>query len=114
MTIELNITNALKGLVGGRCYADFSPTATLPRILFQQVGGTPINFYTGVADKRNGRFQINTMAASKAESVSLCRQADVILKTQLSAISLGEPISDYDAETKTFTHIQDFSIWFDA
>lgn len=116
MTVEADIVAALSGLVAGRVYADASPVDTFPRIVFFQIGGQPVNYYSGVADQKNGRFQINTFAKTKAEVARIARQAEDILKGSetLRAEGLGGVRSGHDPAVCVFSSQQDFSIWFDS
>ena len=116
MTVEADIVAALTGLVEGRAYADFSPVDTFPRIVFFQIGGQPMNYYNGVADRKNGRFQVNTFAKTKADAIRIARQVEDALKSSetLRAEVLGGVLSGYDPVACVFSSQQDFSIWFDA
>lgn len=115
MTVETDIFAALKGLVENRVYPEEAPAnVVLPFIIYQQVGGDPLNFLAGVPDKRNGRFQIDVWAKSRAEASSLIRQAEDILRADavLNADTMTGVISTKDPVTGWRGSSQDFSIWF--
>ena len=117
MTVESDIFTALSGLTAGRMYPDIGPQdATLPYITYQQVGGDPANFLQGVPNKRNGRFQVNAWARTRAESASLIRAAEDLMRTAatLNATTLGGAIAVFEPDTKLFGASQDFSVWFAA
>lgn len=115
MTVEANIFNALKGLVANRVYPDEAPAGvTLPFMIYQQVGGDPINFLAGVPDKRNGRFQVDVWANTRSEASALIRQVEDTLRASavLNADTMTGVIATKDPETGWRGASQDFSIWF--
>jgi hypothetical protein len=115
MSVESDIYTALQSLVSGRLYPDIGPQdATLPYMTYQQVGGDPANFLAGIPSKRNGRFQINAWARTRAESATLIRSAEDLMRTTstLNATTLGGAIAVFEPDTKLFGSSQDFSVWF--
>lgn len=120
MTVEADIFLALKDLVptnvDGRrgVWRDIAPTGVMrPYITFQQVGGVAVNLLeSAVADKKNGRFQINAWADGRDEVASLSRQIEDTLVASLRATVIGAPVAVYEEETKLYGTRQDFSIWF--
>lgn len=115
MTVEFDIFDALKGLVGNRVYPDVGPADVLkPYATYQQVGGIPLNFVeNAVPSKSHGRFQVNVWSTSRAECASLSRQAAAALITGLLAEKMSEPIAMYEEDTKLYGSMQDFGIWYD-
>jgi len=119
MTVESAIYTALKDLVGNRVYRDIAPpTVTdLPRITFQQIGGTAVNFVDPtVPSKKNGRFQVNVWHNRRDDAMALARQVEDTLRayTALQTTVLAAPIATYEEETKLFGSFQDFSFWFET
>ena len=116
MTVETDLFDALKSLTTNRVYPDVAPVdAAKPYITYQQVGGEAINFMESAAPgKRNGRFQINCWAETRAAAMNLARQAEdaLIESTTLRAYLLGAPVAIYEEETKLYGSRQDASIWF--
>jgi len=115
MTVEEDIRRVLSDLVEDRVYPDTTPTnPALPLIVYQQAGGTPLNFYSGAPDKRNGRFQVFVWAESREEASRIARQAEdrLRLAPELLADTLGGALSTYEPETDWYGSTQDFSIWF--
>ncbi|USE78908.1 DUF3168 domain-containing protein [Cupriavidus gilardii] len=115
MTVEGELKRALDGLVGGRVYPDTAPDGVqLPFIVYQQVGGTPLEFLAGVPDKRNGRFQIEVWASRRAEASGLIRQVEDIVRTDpvLLGTTLAGALATYDDVLNWYGAQQDFSIWF--
>ena len=113
--MESSLYDLLKGLVGNRMIPDVAPIGTAhPYITWQAVGGQSLRFLDNTAgDKRNTRLQINTWAKTRPEATAIARQIeDVLCATSVFvATPLGEAVSDYDNETKTYGAMQDFSIF---
>lgn len=116
MTVESNVFDALKTLVTNRVYPDVAPSgAVKPYITYQQVGGQAANFLeSATVGLRNGRFQINTWATTRAEAMSLCRSAEdaMVTSATLRAYVLGAPVSTYEEDTLLYGARQDFGVWF--
>jgi hypothetical protein len=115
MTVEADIFSVLERLVGGRAFPDTAPANTeAPFIVYQQVGGTPLNYLAGVPDKKNGRFQVNVWATTRKEAAALIRKAedDLRLHPSLFAQTLNGALSQHDQEVGLYGASQDFSIWF--
>lgn len=115
MSVETNLHSALTGLVAGRVYPDVAPfNAALPRVTYQQVGGEPRNYISGVPQNRNGRFQINAWASTRIAAATLIRQIEdaVRLSTTLNAVTIGGAVAIYETDTKLYGAMQDYSIEF--
>lgn len=115
MTVEAELKRALGGLVGGRVYPDTAPKGVqMPFIVYQQVGGTPLEFLAGVPDKRNGRFQVEVWAAGRVQASGLIRQVEDIVRTDpvLLGTTLSGALGTYDDVLNWYGAQQDFSIWF--
>jgi hypothetical protein len=117
MTVQADIKTAIGSLVAGRVYPNVGKQGgAKPYLTYQQVGGVPVNFLTGVPDKRNGRFQINAWAETDDAASALIRQVEdaVRLSTTLMATTEGGAVATYESDTKLHGYRQDFSIWFQA
>lgn len=117
MTIEADIFTTLRALVSDRVYRDITPqtVTTLPRITFQQVGGSAVNFVDPtVPSKKNGRFQFNVWAADRDAAAALARQVEDALRvaTGLQPTVLGAPVALFEQELNLYGTRQDFSFWF--
>lgn len=115
MTVEANIFSALGPLIGNRVYPDEAPIgAALPFIVYQQVGGAPLNFLAGVPDKRNGRFQFDVWSTTRKEAAALIRQVEDTLRANqtLLADTMTGALATREPETNLYGFTQDFSIWF--
>ncbi|CAJ0740820.1 DUF3168 domain-containing protein [Ralstonia mannitolilytica] len=115
MTVEADIRRVVGPLVGDRVYPDEAPPETeRPFITYQQIGGMPLTFLSGLPDLRNGRFQFNLWADTRDEASTLMRTiADALeLDPVLRATPLGELAGTFEPITKLRGATQDFSIWF--
>ena len=115
MSYEADLYAVLKGLVSNRVYPDIAPLAVVhPYITWQGVGGQSLRFIDNTAaDKRNSRIQFDTWATTRTQANLIARQIeDALCATSLfTATPLGEAVSDYDSETKTYGAMQDFSVY---
>jgi hypothetical protein len=116
MTIEAQVFEALRQLVGGRVYPDLAPAGVArPYIVYQQVGGDVVNFLDlTIPSKRNSRMQLCAWADARNEASALIEQAEMAMRavTALQATPLGAPVATYDEETELRGARQDFSLWF--
>jgi hypothetical protein len=123
MTVEADLFLALKSLVTADAngifsiFPDVAPAGTaVPYLTFQQVGGQVVSFMeSAVVGKRNGRFQLNCWASTRAAAAALSRQVEdaLVTNTTLRAIPIGAPIATYEEDTLLYGTSQDFSIWFE-
>lgn len=116
MSTESLLFNALKGLVANRVYPDVGPEGVaVPYITWQQVGGQPVNFLdtATLPSRANGRYQINTWAATRAEASTLAKQVENAVRatTSLQPAVLSQPVATTDEETGRRGYRQDFSLW---
>lgn len=115
--IEPALITLLSPLVGGRVYPDVAPTnADLPRIVYQQVGGTAYAYVEKLRPSNyNGRYQITVWAATREAAATLSLQAEqaLIEATAFSAEPLGAMTAIHEADTGLRGARQDFSITAD-
>lgn len=115
MTIEAQVYAALQGLANGQVYPDLAPEeATAPYIVYQSVGGQPINYLGGEnPGKRNARMQISVWAATRLGAAMLAEQVEDAMRsaTTLQTQVLTGQMATYDETTKLRGVIQDFSVW---
>lgn len=117
MSMEALIVSTLGPLVGGRVYPDVAPqgVAALPRIVYQQVGGTATNFLDSATlpSRENGRFQIAVWAATRLQAAGASRQARDALRVEagLHTTVLSEMLAVHEPETNLYGALQDFSFW---
>jgi hypothetical protein len=117
MTVESDIFDGLKGLVSNRCFPDFAPVSTQrPYITYIQIGGEAVSFIENtVPSKKNGMFQVNVWAESRAQAtqVALAIEAVMVISTAFQARPLSAVIADFDPDIPVYGTRQDFSIWSD-
>jgi hypothetical protein len=115
MTVEADIFDALKGLVGQRCYPDEAPEGVArPYIVYQQAGGQAVTFVeAAVPSKKNGRFQITVWADTRAAAATANLQIEAAMVTSavLDAKPLGAPVALTDQDTNLRGSAQDFTVW---
>lgn len=115
MTVESDMYDCLKGLVGNRCYPDVAKSGSaLPFIVFQQVGGESPSFLeNALPSKKNGRFQITVWSLLRSEAASIGRQAEaaMVAETDYQARPLGDFVAVYDEDTEYRGSRQDFTVW---
>lgn len=115
MTVEANIYNALKSLVANRVFPDVGPLGTAaPYITYQQIGGAVVQpLAGGLADKQNGRFQVNVWAKTRSEAASLALlvESAMVGASTFQARAVGAPSATYDGDVTLYGSIQDFSVW---
>lgn len=117
MSVEADIYSTLQGLVGGRVFPDVAPFSTQrPYITYQQVGGVAPSFVDStVPSKRNGRFQVNVWADTRAQASTIAAQieAALIAATAFQARPLSAAVSLHDDATELRGCMQDFTVWSD-
>jgi hypothetical protein len=83
---------------------------------WRALGGETARFLDNTAaNKRNTLMQIDVWSTTRAEALSLIRQAEDALcgSAVFVAQPLGEAFSDYESETQLYGSTQRFSIWAD-
>ena len=115
MTVESNIFDELKSLVGNRVFPDVAPIYTeRPYITYQQIGGDVTVFTDdSIAQTENGRFQINVWSSTRATAKQIIKQVEaaLIVSAFFQARPESAPISTYDSDVNVYGAMQDFSIW---
>ncbi len=114
MSMESDLV-ALIAALCPRVYPDVAPAgAVLPYVTYQHIGGQPLRYVNGQAvGLRHSQIQVNTWAATRAESLSLCRAIEDAISsaTVFSGKPDSEPIGDVDGDSDRRGCMQDFSIW---
>lgn len=112
--MEANLTAILKTLCP-RVFPDVAPEGTaLPYITYQQIGGQQSRLLDNThAGMRNQQMQVNAWAKTRAESLTLIRQAEDALCASALMIArpLGDSISVYEEDTGLYGSILRFDIW---
>lgn len=114
MSIEAELRSVIGPMVGDRVYPDTaSGDVGLPFVIYQQVGGQPMNFLAGVPDVENGRFQVVVWSDDREQANALLRDIRAALcVAPLQAVVMNGVSSLLEPETGLRGAQQDFSIWF--
>ncbi len=116
VTPEALIYDALKHLADGRVLPDFAPEGTaLPFIVYQAVGGEPVNYLTGEQpDKQRVRVQVSAWSgASRIAASELGQQVEEAIRAAANLqpeVATGR-LATYDEDTKCRGTRQDFYIF---
>lgn len=117
MTVEADIVAALR-TVCPRVSPDVAPLSTArPYITWQFIGGRPMRYLENTpADRRHTLLQVNVWSSTRAEALTLIRQAEAALcdgAAPFTAHPNGEPLSDIadDIEPMLYGALQDFSVY---
>ena len=115
MSAEATLHALLAGFVAGRVYPDVAPSgASLPRIVYQQVGGQNITWLEGtLPDRENARMQVVCWAATRLAAINLMKQVEaaILAAPVIQAEAIGARISGFEQDTNLYSSQQDFSIW---
>jgi len=116
VSLESDVHDALSALVDGRVYPDFARAgATLPAIVYQQVGGASVeSLDVGRSGYRNARIQVACWATERTAAAALARTVEDTLAASatLQATALGAMVADHEPDTKRYGARQDFSVWY--
>ena len=115
MTAEAEIYTALVHLAGGRVLPDFAPEDTaLPFIVYQAVGGEPVNFITGEQpEKQPVRMQVSVWAKTRLQASELGQQVEVAVRAASALqpeVATGR-VAIYDEATQYRGTRQDFYLF---
>jgi hypothetical protein len=112
MSLEASLLTLLGTLVSGRVYPDVTPpNAPFPLIVYQQVGGTAYDYADNtIPGEDNARMQVVVWSKTRLEATSISRQARTALVSNLSAQTIGAPVSIYDSDMKLYGSRTDYGI----
>ena len=118
MSVMTDLVSVLEPLVGSRVYeaTDVPDDMRQSYITYQQLGGRAVFFLErALVPKKNGRFQINWWAPTKAEVDALATQigSAIVLSTLFQASAIEEPVDADGSLVNLFGQQQDFGIWSD-
>jgi hypothetical protein len=113
VSLESDIIAAIGPLVANRVYPDVAPlNVAIPYITYSRVGGVPTNTLAGDSNGQNARIQFNFWHTRRSEVNDLAKAVKgVLTETPFFAVSLGEPVAEFNAVTKDRGARQDFSFW---
>lgn len=119
MVAEILIYEVLKHLADGRVYPDFALEGTArPFIVYQAVGGAPVNFLTGERpDRQRVRMQVSVWAdvteTTRVAVSELGQQVEDAIRAATSLqpeVATGR-VATYDAEANARGTRQDFYLF---
>lgn len=118
MALESTLA-ALLGTLCAHVYPDEPPEPLpgRPYIVYQQVGGSAVNFLErAVVGKRNARMQIKVWADTRLAASALAGQVEDAIKlcADFQGESLGAWVAMHDPDLKLRGTRQDFTIWYSA
>lgn len=115
MSAENIIFATLRGLVADRVYPDVAPEdSALPRIVYQQAGGTAVQYAEGnLPQDENARMQVACWATTRDAATTLAKQVeDALVAAPGCTVQLiGKRVSVYEEDTGLRGARQDFSVW---
>jgi hypothetical protein len=113
VTVEADIKTVLAD-VCPRVFPDFAPTnTTKPYVTYIQIGGDAINaLNNSTPNKQIGEFQVDIWGNSRASVAALMLDIEAAMRaaTQFTAVPIGAPRSDFDADMKVYGTKQDFRV----
>lgn len=112
--MEKTLVKALATLFGDRVFPDVALMDTeKPFCVYQQVGGTVVNYLEAVpADRKNARMQITVWADTREEAMKLIRAVeDILVQKPFCATPVLGAQSTWDDDTGMRGAMQDFLIW---
>ncbi|WP_374424764.1 DUF3168 domain-containing protein [Chromobacterium sp.] len=110
MQLEEQLFNTLGPLVAGNVFPDTAPPGTPPPyILYQQVGGRPVQFLEGIGSSVMPRMQITIWSESRLQAAELQRAAQRLLVAgPLFGLIAGGAVALYDPAVGYRGSRQDF------
>lgn len=115
MSMESDLFNAIKALVGNRCFPDVAPEGTAtPYITWQQVGGPAYAYVEkAVPNLEGARMQITVWSATRLEANTIIRQVEpaLVAASGFEARPIGGFTATFDRDTGLRGSRQDFYIW---
>lgn len=114
MTMEADLNTLLKAICP-RVFPDLAELGTpLPFVTWQGVGGESISFLDNTTgDKRNTLMQINAFSTTRMQALQIIRDVENAMRATPAFICkpMGEPVSTFEPDTKTYGAFQRFDIW---
>lgn len=99
----------------GRVFFNVAPLGVpvTPYLLMQHAGGVPVSGFCGDGRAQNARIQFWVWGSSAVEAMTLMRQiAALVTAAPYRAVSLSQPVAEYNEPTGGYGVRQDFSFWY--
>jgi hypothetical protein len=113
MSVESTLVGLVSATFGGRVFPDTAPADTArPFLIYQLIGGVPVNALCGDAIQQNVRVQFWVWADTRqAANEAMRAVAGIVSASPMRGTSLGGLITQYDEVTRSYGALQDFSFW---
>lgn len=112
---------AITNLIGTRLYPDKLPQdPSLPALVYNNVGGSPVNQYNGPAALESTRFQIDAFAQTSRDARLLIDAVRVALESYRGSMGshrvdaifvIDHAVGDFDDVPNDFRRMSEFQIW---
>jgi hypothetical protein len=116
MSLESDLVARLTSTFSGRVYPAEAPFgADTPYCVYVQRGGDAITFLESAKpSKKNAVVELTVWSTTYLDATAKMRAVEdsLITSTTLRALPQGALWATYDAETKLYGTLQEFSIWF--
>lgn len=113
--MESQVVAALTGLVAGRVYPDFAPEdAVRPFIVYQVVGGVPINFLDSatIPSKEKSRLQISVWDDGRLTVTALGKLVENTMRASTMQVEVATGrVATFDETTSYRGTRQDFYVF---
>ena len=115
MSLETDLFSTLKGLVGNRVSPTIFPqppaVPTWPAICYTFISNVPVTDICGDGDDETSqpRVQLDVVASTFAGARALRLQVMASMRLFSPPAILELSLSDFDAETKTYREVMDYS-----
>lgn len=112
---------AIKNLIGKRLYPDKLPQdPVLPALVYNNVGGSPVNQHSGPATLESTRFQIDAFARTSRDARLLIDAVRLALESYRGSMGdhrvdavfvIDHAVGDFDEVPDDFRRMSEFQIW---
>jgi N-acyl-L-homoserine lactone synthetase len=112
---------AIKAIIGNRLYPDRLPQEpTLPALVYNNVGGAPVDHHSGPAVLESTRFQIDAFAKTSRDARMLIDAVRLALESYRGSMGthrvdtilvLEHAVGDFDDIPDDFRRMSEFMIW---
>ena len=114
---HLQADTVITGLVNDRIWPMLRPGATLPALVYQGIGGAPVQDLDGEDTLQNPRVQIDAWASTYDTARALARTVRMrmnVAATDFRGSLISEPQDIYEEETRLFRVLLDYSCWYEG
>lgn len=110
--IETDIFDALKGLVGNRCYPLTMPqNPTYPAIVYQRIATNAINRLEGGSSIDQVRVQVDSFSTTYEAAKTLAASIRAAMEAASFKATLQTEFDFFEPDIALFQITQDFYVW---